>query len=423
MSRLQDKPKSLWKNKSFMLVWFSQTFYEFSGALGTFCLSIIIYEQTGSPLALGSMWLLYFIPSLVLQLFIGPFIDRWSRKYILIFSQWLKGFLYCLLLGLIMLEGSWIWSIFFIQVMVGLIAPLYAPACQALLPTIVKEEQLKEANSKLDGSIRLMVFIAPIGGGAIIQYIDTSILILLIALLSIFSGYLLIFIKEATFIYLQKKRWVDDFREGMSLFFKQKAMVWLAIFLSFVQFGVGVTMVISLPYVTTILGANYHQYGYFVASFPLGYVLGSFICHYMRIKSYRKAMMGSLFIGGLTFAILTINHSVYVAFLTEAIAGVAMAIFNIHNLSLFQKLVPNSVLGKMASVRLFFIRFSIPLGVVVATLSAEVIGVRYLYLFIGVMICTVSVIGLILPYFRFLDDIKEKDETIPHLETKKSLNT
>ncbi len=62
------------KNRSFLFVWMGNSISELGGAFGTFCNSIIIYQLTHSTAALGSMWLLYFIPSLILQLFIGPFI-------------------------------------------------------------------------------------------------------------------------------------------------------------------------------------------------------------------------------------------------------------------------------------------------------------------------------------------------------------
>ncbi len=84
----------IFRNRSFLSIWIGNGISELGGAFGTFCNSILIYQLTGSKLALGSMWLLYFIPSLVLQLFIGPFIDRWSRKWILIFCQIARGFIF-----------------------------------------------------------------------------------------------------------------------------------------------------------------------------------------------------------------------------------------------------------------------------------------------------------------------------------------
>ncbi len=71
--------KSVLKNRSFFFMWIGSAISELGGAFGTLCNSILVYELTGSEMALSSMWLLYFIPSLILQLISGPFIDKWSE--------------------------------------------------------------------------------------------------------------------------------------------------------------------------------------------------------------------------------------------------------------------------------------------------------------------------------------------------------
>lgn len=90
--------------------------------------------------------------------------------------------------------------------------------------------------------------------------------------------------------------------------------------------------------------------------------------------------------------------------MTELIAGVAMAFFGIHNMTLFQQTVPNELMGKVASVRLFIIRGTMPLGVLVGGVLSVEWGIRPLYCLIGTIICTISLLGIFLPYFRFMDD-------------------
>ncbi len=45
-----------------------------------------------------------------------------------------------------------------------------------------------------------------------------------------------------------------------------------------------------------------------------------------------------------------------------------------------------------------------PLGVLVGGILSEMWGVRALYLIIGAIICVTSLIGMLLPYFKFLDE-------------------
>lgn len=134
---------SIFKNRSFVSTWLGNGISELGGAFGTFCNSILIYQLTGSTLALGSMWLLYFIPSLILQLFIGPYIDRWSRKWIMIFSQWTRGMIFIIPLAALISGYLEVWHIYAVQGIIGLVTPFYVPANHAITPTIVTKEQLQ----------------------------------------------------------------------------------------------------------------------------------------------------------------------------------------------------------------------------------------------------------------------------------------
>lgn len=403
---------SIFKNRSFVSTWLGNGISEVGGAFGTFCNSILIYQLTGSTMALGSMWLLYFIPSLILQLFIGPYIDRWSRKWVMVFSQWTRGVIFIVPFAFIVLGNLEVWHIYAVQMVIGLVSPFYVPANHAITPTIVREEQLKSANAYIDGTVRLMTFLSPILAGVVIEYIGVPFTLILVSFLLIVSGFTLLFIQEQRKQLRVRKTWLAEFREGISFFFSQRIIVWLGIFLAFVQFGVGVTMVTTLPYITEELGGTYAEYGYFMAGFPIGYILGAILVAKIRYKSRRFLMLGSLFIGGITFIALCFIHSIPFAITTEIIGGVVMAIFSVHNTTITQQTVPNNLMGKVFSVRLLIIRGAMPLGVLIGGIVSEFLGVRPLYLIIGLIISMVSLAGICMPYFKFIDEKNSGEKII-----------
>lgn len=400
---------SIFKNKSFLSLWIGNGISELGGAFGTFCNSILIYQLTGSALALGSMWLLYFLPSLVLQLFIGPFIDRWSRKRILIFSQLARGLIFLVPLIALFTDTLAQWHIYLVQIIVGLITPLYVPANQAMIPSVVAGEQLETANAYLEGTARFMAFTAPFLGGVVIEYMGVMPTMILVSILLLLSGFTLFLIQESRIQQKTRTLWIKEFTEGITYFFKKRVIVWLGIFLGFVQFGVGVTMVTTLPYITEELSGSYAEYGYFMAGFPVGFILGSVLVGKIKYRSRRRFMLGALFVGGLTFVFLFINTSVLLGILTEVIGGIAMAVFGIHNTTICQKTIPHRLMGKIFSVRLLIIRCMMPLGVLAGGVLSEVWGVRPLYLLIGIGISLTSLVGLLLPYFKFIDEDIDKE--------------
>ncbi|MEC5239702.1 MFS transporter [Bacillus mycoides] len=400
---------SVLKNRSFFFMWIGSAISELGGAFGTLCNSILVYELTGSKTALSSMWLLYFIPSLILQLISGPYIDKWSRKWIMIFSQWMRASVFLLPLVMLVTNSVEVWHIYVVQIIVGLITPLYKPASQAITPSIVSKEQLQDANAYIDGMTRLMMFLAPVLGGIVIHFIGMKLTLFFVCVCLFISGGLLLFITEKRIKQEIRKTWIEQFLHGFTYFFTKPIIVWLGIFLTFVQFGVGVTMVTNLPYIKDELSAGYAEYGYFMAGFPLGYVVGSILVGKVTYKSRRILMLGGLFIGGLTYISLGFNHSIIIAVIIEVIAGICIAFFNVHNTTICQQTVPNNMIGKVFSVRLFFIRSAMPLGVFLGGILSEMWGVRVLYFIIGSIICVTSLIGILLPYFKFLDEsIEEK---------------
>ncbi|SCC36136.1 MFS transporter [Bacillus mycoides] len=397
------------KNRSFFFMWIGSAISELGGAFGTLCNSILVYELTGSKTALSSMWLLYFIPSLILQLISGPFIDKWSRKWIMIFSQWMRASVFLLPLVMLVTNSVEVWHVYVVQIIVGLITPLYTPASQAITPSIVSKEQLQDANAYIDGMTRLMMFLAPVLGGIVIHLIGMKLTLFFVCICLFISGGLLLFVREKRIKQELRKTWLEQFLHGFTYFFTRPVIVWLGIFLTFVQFGVGVTMVTNLPYIKDELSAGYAEYGYFMAGFPLGYVVGSILVGKVTYKSRRILMLGGLFIGGLTYISLGFNHSIIIAVIIEVIAGICISFFNVHNTTICQQTVPNNMIGQVFSVRLFFIRSAMPLGVLLGGILSEMWGVRALYFIIGAIICVTSLIGILLPYFKFLDEsIAEK---------------
>ncbi|KFN03357.1 major Facilitator Superfamily protein [Bacillus clarus] len=389
-------------------MWIGSAISELGGAFGTLCNSILVYELTGSKTALSSMWLLYLIPSLILQLVIGPFIDRWSRKWIMILSQWMRAFIFLIPLVMLTINHIDVWHVYIVQIIVGLITPLYTPASQAITPTVVSKEQLQDANAYIDGMTRLMMFLGPVLGGIVIKFVGIKLTLSFVCICLFISGGLLLFIKEKRVQQELRKTWLEQFFHGFTYFFTKPIIVWLGVFLTFVQFGVGVTMVTTLPYIKDELSAGYAEYGYFMAGFPLGYVVGSMLIGKVTYKSRRLFMLGGLFVGGLTYISLGLNNSILIAIFIEVIAGVCIAFFNIHNTTLCQQIVPNEMIGKVFSVRLFLIRSAMPLGVLLGGILSEIWGVRVLYFIIGSIICVTSLLGMSLPYFKFLDDVIEE---------------
>ncbi|WP_433750380.1 MFS transporter [Falsibacillus pallidus] len=374
----------------FKLLWLGEVVSEFGGAAGGIINGLLLFEWTGSKEWMGAIWLIYFIPSLVLQGVSAPFLNQVRKVRLMRRVQVIRAMAYLLpLIGtLIHTKSTVIAGLFILQCVLGLLQPIYASLAFSLLPSLCKEEELKRSNAILDGTLRLMSFLAP----GIISL-----------LLIIFPMHLLYFLSFCMFLlsYLSlkklpdsepqytsvwsKKFWWTEMKRGYHTFFQYPILLKLTLLSSVVQFAVGAALVVNIPFIKKELhGANW-TYGIFSGAFPIGYAIGTLILSRSKVGS--KAMYAGLAGGGASFLLLVIVPSVPFAWMTELFGGICFPLFNAQSSALFQKLAPEERLSQLSSIRLLFIRVGMPLGILFATVCSSIGSPeRMIYGIIGLII-------------------------------------
>ncbi|MGE7921549.1 MFS transporter, partial [Viridibacillus sp. NPDC093762] len=237
-------------SKSFHALWIGQIVSEFGGAAGGIINGLLLYELTGSKEWMATIWLVYFIPSLLLQSISAPFLNHVVKEKMLRNIQLVRGGAYLIpLVGyLIGTDIGIMIGLVLLQCVLGLMQPIYSSISFSLIPEICKEDELVEANGLLDTTLRLMSIIAP---GI------TSLLLLVIPLQYLYIISSLMFL--VSFISLSKipvtsinkvptwtkKFWWEELKEGYRIFFSFSYLLRLTVLSSTVQFAVGATMVLS----------------------------------------------------------------------------------------------------------------------------------------------------------------------------------
>ena len=77
---------AVFRNRDFRYLWSAQLVSTIGSSLTDLAAGILIFEKTGSALAVGLMLMATAIPSLFVGLLAGVFVDRFSRKKIMIAS-------------------------------------------------------------------------------------------------------------------------------------------------------------------------------------------------------------------------------------------------------------------------------------------------------------------------------------------------
>ena len=131
-----------WK-QNFFTIWAGQAVSQLSSSILQFAIVWYLTEKTGSALVLSAAMLAGFLPQGVLGPFIGVYIDRYSRKKIMIISDLMIA-LASLLLVIAGLGGRTlpVWLILSVLLARSVGSAFHNPSLQAVTPQIVPEDQL-----------------------------------------------------------------------------------------------------------------------------------------------------------------------------------------------------------------------------------------------------------------------------------------
>lgn len=128
-------------------------------------LPIYVYLLTRSVLALSITLLVSMIPNIVFGSIAGVFVDRWDRKRTMVITNVLLAL--ALLPLLLVRTADRVWIIYLAAFAGTSIEQFFVPAQSALLPTLVGEVHLVQANSLKSLSSNLARLVGPALGGLI----------------------------------------------------------------------------------------------------------------------------------------------------------------------------------------------------------------------------------------------------------------
>ncbi|WP_245208828.1 MFS transporter [Gottfriedia endophytica] len=173
-------------------------------------------------------------------------------------------------------------------------------------------------------------------------------------------------------------------KEGYRTFFNYPYLLRLTLLSSTVQFAVGATMVLGVPFIRGNLKGHSWEYSIFSGAFSIGYFVGMILL--TKIQKNYYTMHFGLIGGGLSFILLFFVHSIPFAWLCELFGGILFLFFNARSAAIFQREVPRERLAQLSAVRLLFFRVSMPFGIAFASLSFLGLSKRQTYGIIGLII-------------------------------------
>lgn len=140
---ISQNAKEVLKNSNFLKLWLCQFLSIFVASLLNFALVVRIFEVTNANIPIALFWIVYQLPTVILGLAAGVFVDYFPKRKILIYTNLIQG---TVALSYLTLKNE-VWLIFGLVFLYSLVDEFFRPAQESSLPLLVKGENLHFANS------------------------------------------------------------------------------------------------------------------------------------------------------------------------------------------------------------------------------------------------------------------------------------
>jgi hypothetical protein len=167
---MQKEPRdSVFANRNFRLLFGGSTISMLGDQFTLVALPWLVLKLTGDPAALGIVLATMALPRAAFMLIGGAVVDRLSPRKVLLAARGSNALLVALLATLVLLGGIHMWLVYLIALGIGLSTAFAYPAGSAILPQLVKPEQLQPGNALFMGMRQLSMFIGPALAGVVIS--------------------------------------------------------------------------------------------------------------------------------------------------------------------------------------------------------------------------------------------------------------
>ncbi len=374
--------------------------------------SIIWYltNETGSATILSFATLLGMIPMVLLSPFVGPFVDRWNKKALLIITDIIVAIFAIILsvVGLLSAEFP-LWLVFVSLLMRSIAQTFQMPTIQSILPTMVPEAELTKINGQLGMVQSANFIIAPALGAFLFSVVPIAYLILLDVLGAIFGVSLLLFVTipkivsegEAVHVLADSKLGLQKLIANKGLW--RITLIGAAFTLIFMP-AASLYPLMTMDYFNGTVG----QAGLIEVVYSIGMLAGgAFIGVFGNWRDRMKPVLLAYVVIGVTIAASGLLPGTAQGFIwfacLNAGAGFATPFFNTLLMAMIQQSYEPKYLGRVLGVLNALMSVTGPVGLIFAGPLADAIGVEKMFVIAGVGTLLCGVATFLIPAARDYD--------------------
>lgn len=405
--RAQSPYLRLARNHNFSLLWTGQLISFMGDRVHQIALAFLVETRYG-PLEVGLTFAATAVPNVLLGPLAGALVDRWDRRRTMIVSDVVRGGL-VLLVPLVI--GINIGLVYLIAFAVATVSLLFRPAKNAILPQIVRDDELVTANSATTVNETVADLIGyPIAGVVVAALSGILAAAFVLDAATYFVSAFLLFAmivprQELVSAPFRPRAIWSEMAEGWSFLRHHAELFSNTVVSAFAQIAIGAEIVCSFLYSAEVLDTSRiphpQNYSLLMAAIGLGSVIGGIAIGAVasRLPKGPMSIVGFISVG-LLLVVIGFVRDPFVAIAIFFLSGVANMVFLIPNITLFQERTPQRLMGRVVSTRQALVFGVMALSMGASGWLAGLIGPGTVLMLGGVISAAAGIAGAFVPAMR-----------------------
>jgi len=372
MPNLRRPTGGLWGHADFMKLWTGQSISEVGSQISQLAIPwLAAVGLHATPFEFSLLGVLGFFPFILFALPAGVWVDRLSRRRILIVGDASRAVLLILIPILWATHTLQIWHLLILQFVIGVFTVFFDVAYQSYLPALVERNQLIEGNSKLQLTVSVAQIAGPSASGGLIAAITAPYAIVADAASFVISTLFMLRMRHRETVpehsaeAPRPKMW-PDVKEGLRWVVGHPWLRAIASFTGSSNFFSSLVFAIFLLYAVRSLHLSSFEIGVVFAVGSAGSILGALtVDRLQRAFGVGPTIVGTAIfgsLGGLAYPLAPKSFPLPLLILGGAVFGFGAVAYNITQISLRQAITPERLQGRMNAAMRWIVWGTIPLG-------------------------------------------------------------
>jgi MFS family permease len=404
------------RNPNFLALWGGQVFCQLADKVYLVLMIALINSQFQGNNQSISGWvsalmMSFTIPAVLFGSLAGVFVDRWSKKIVLVASNVWRGILVLAIPPLLWLTHDWknvgvvpvgFLIILTVTFLVSTLTQFFAPAEQSAIPLVVEEKHLLSANSLYTTTMMGSVIVGFAVGEPVLAIADQLWLKLggygqglgkeiLVGGSYAIAGLILFLLRtnekphppETEFPHV-----FEDLHDGLR-YLKENYRVRNALLQLIILFSIFAALtVLAVRMAEIIPNLKASQFGFLLAAGGVGIAIGATILGQFgqRFSYNRLSLWGNLGVAGSLLGLSIFTTNLWVDLLLITLVGTFGAVIGIPMQTAIQTETPPEMRGKVFGLQNNVINIALSLPLALAGVAETFIGLKAVFLGLAVVV-------------------------------------